>query len=65
MKEFTIEIEIDEDAAITAETKGTTGDICVTELDNILKNLEGDVAFKNKPEFYLKNIKNINKLKIT
>ena len=62
MKEFTIEIEIDEDASIKAETKGVTGEICVSELDNILKNIDGDTGFKNKPEFYQKSNKLGNKL---
>ena len=62
MKEYTIEIEIDEDASITAETKGTSGDICVTELNNILKNIDGEVGFKNKPEFYKGKTLNKNKL---
>ena len=62
MKEFTIEIEIDEDASIKAETKGITGEVCIGELDNILKNIDGDTGFKNKPEFYSKNNNTINRL---
>ncbi len=63
MKEFTIEIEIDEDAEIKAETKGTTGEICVSELNNILKNIDGDTGYKNKPEFYQKDNRLKNRLK--
>jgi len=63
MKEFTIEIEIDEDASIKAETKGTTGEICVPELNNILKNIDGDTGYKNKPEFYQESNNLKNRLK--
>jgi len=52
MKEYNVVIEIDEDGNIKAETKGMKGDICVDELDEILKGLEGEQKFKNKPEFY-------------
>ena len=62
MQEFNIEIEIDEDGNIKAETKGMKGDICVSELEDILAELEGEQSYKNKPEFYQKTIK--TKLKI-
>ena len=65
MKEFTVSIEIDEDGSITAETKGITGDICVTELEEVLKDIEGDKGHKNKPEFYSKKDINSNKLNIS
>lgn len=59
MQEYTIEIEIDEDGNIKAETKNIKGDICVSELTNILKDLEGNISDKYKPEYYQKiNIKN-------
>ncbi len=54
MQEFNIEIEIDEDGNIKAESKGIKGELCVTELNDILKGLEGDESFKNKPEYYQK-----------
>lgn len=52
MKEFKIEIDIDEDGNIIAETKGVNGPICVTELDAILAGLEGERSEKNKPEYF-------------
>jgi len=66
MQEFNINIEIDEDGNINAETKGMKGEVCIDELENILKGLEGEQIYKNKPEFYSKNnIINKNNLKIT
>jgi len=56
MQEYNVTIEIDENGDIKAETKGMKGDICVSELNDILKGLEGEQKFKNKPEFYNKNI---------
>jgi hypothetical protein len=55
MQEFNISIEIDEDGNIKADTKGMKGEVCVDELKNILKGLEGDQTYKNKPEFYSEN----------
>lgn len=52
MQEYNVTIEIDEDGNIKAETKGMKGDVCVGELDEILKGLDGKQGFKNKPEFY-------------
>lgn len=60
MKEFNVIVEIDEDGNIKAETKGMEGEVCVTELDEILEGLVGERSFKNKPEFYKKSQK-INK----
>lgn len=65
MQEFNVTIEIDEDGNIKAETKGMKGDTCVSELDEILKDLDGEQSFKNKPEYYQKqSCKNSNKLHI-
>ena len=50
MQEYNVIIDIDADGNIKAETKGMKGDICVSELDEILKGLEGEQTFKNKPE---------------
>lgn len=55
MQEYNIEIEIDEDGNLMAETKGFKGETCVNELDTILKGLEGDRSNKYKPEYYQKN----------
>lgn len=63
MQEYNVIIEIDADGNIKAETKGMKGDICVSELDEILKGLEGEQTFKNKPEFYQKNEKQKIQLK--
>lgn len=63
MQEYNVIIEIDEDGNIQAETKGMKGDICISELDEILKGLDGELKFKNKPEFYQKNEKQTTKLK--
>jgi hypothetical protein len=52
MQEYNVIIEIDEDGNIKAETKGMKGEVCVGELDEILKGLDGEQEFKNKPEFY-------------
>lgn len=57
MQEYNVIIEIDEEGNIKAETKGMKGDICVGELDEILKGLDGEQKFKNKPEFYDRSIK--------
>jgi len=65
MQEYNVVIEIDEDGNIKAETKGMKGDICVSELDEILKGLDGEESFKNKPEFYQKESqKNKNSIRI-
>lgn len=61
MQEYNVIIDIDEDGNIQAETKGMKGDICVSELDEILKGIEGEQSFKNKPEYYEKD-KNKNKI---
>ena len=54
MQEYNVIIEIDEDGNIKAETKGMKGNTCVAELDEILKGLDGEQNFKNKPEYYQK-----------
>ena len=64
MQEFNIEIEIDEDGNIKAETKGMKGDICVGELEEILSELEGEQNYKNKPEFYQNGTKVKSKVKV-
>ena len=64
MQEYNVTIEIDEDGNIKAETKGMKGDVCIGELDEILKGLDGKQDFKNKPEFYEKNKLEKNTLKV-
>jgi hypothetical protein len=56
MQEYNLTIEIDENGNIKAETKGIKGDICINELDEVLKGLDGEQNFKNKPEFYQKSV---------
>lgn len=63
MKEYKIEIEIDEDGNIRAETKGMEGEICIEELDQILDGLTGERKEKKKPEFY-KKVSQSNKINI-
>jgi len=64
MQEYNVVIEIDEDGNIKAETKGMKGEVCVNELDEILKDLDGKHSFKNKPEFYQKTVKENNKVNL-
>ncbi|MEA2100742.1 MAG: DUF2997 domain-containing protein [Campylobacterota bacterium] len=64
MQEYNVIIEIDEDGDIKAETKGMKGEVCVGELDEILKGLDGEQSFKNKPEFYDKKVKENNKVNL-
>ena len=65
MKEFNIEIEIDENGNIIADTKGFHGKVCEKELDDLLEGIDGDSEAKKKPEYFAKekitantNIKN-------
>jgi hypothetical protein len=52
MKEYTIEIEIDENGEIVAETKGMQGKICAEELDAILEGISGDRETTNTGDYY-------------
>jgi len=63
MQEYNVTIEIDENGNIKAETKGMQGEVCVDELDELLKGLDGEQSIKNKPEFYKKNKQVIQPLK--
>jgi hypothetical protein len=54
VKEYKIEIEIDESGNIKAETKGMEGTVCVSELDEILEGLGEVSEEKKKPEYYKK-----------
>ena len=55
MKEFNIEIEIDEDGNIFADTKGFHGKVCEPTLNELLKGIEGKSSKKKKPEYFIKN----------
>ena len=59
MKEYKIEIKIDENGNIRAETKGMEGKICIDELEEILAGIEGIRKEKNRPEFYKKQTVNL------
>lgn len=52
MRERTIEVTIDEEGNVFAETKGIIGPICVEELDSILAGLEGEREVKNTGDYY-------------
>ena len=54
MKEFNIEIEIDENGNIIADTKGFHGKVCEKELDDLLEGIDGDSEDKKKPEYFAK-----------
>lgn len=54
MKEFNIEIEIDEDGNIVADSKGFHGKVCEQELNDLLNGIEGDSSEKKKPEYFAK-----------
>jgi hypothetical protein len=54
MQTYKVEIEIDENGNILAETKGMEGKTCVTELDEILAGIGKQQELKNKPEYYKK-----------
>ncbi len=62
MQEYKIEILIDKDGNIKAETKGMSGDTCIYELGKVLKNIEGKQSFSNKPEFYQEKKLEINQI---
>ena len=52
MKEHIIEIIIDENGELHAETKGMQGEICVDELDKALLGVEGDRKITNTGDYY-------------
>jgi hypothetical protein len=54
MKEFNIEIEIDENGNITADTRGFHGKVCEKELDDLLEGIDGESEDKKKPEYFAK-----------
>ena len=63
MKEYEIEIEIDEEGNINAETKGILGESCVGELDTILKGIEGERDESKTSDYYKKgSAKTTNRL---
>ena len=56
MKEFNVEIEIDENGNIIANAKGFHGKVCEKELDELLQGLDNYSEDKKKPEYFAKEI---------
>lgn len=56
MKEFNIEIEIDENGNIIADTRGFHGTVCEQELDDLLEGIDGKSENKKKPEYFAKEL---------
>ena len=52
MKEYKIEIEVDEKGNIIAETFGMQGKVCAKELDKILQGINGEREVKNTGDYY-------------
>ena len=52
MKEYKIEIELDEKGNIKAETFGMEGSVCAEELDKMLKDIQGERQIENAPDYY-------------
>ena len=56
MKEFNIEIEIDENGNIIADRRGFHGKVCEQELDDLLEGIDGKSENKKKPEYFAKEL---------
>lgn len=52
MKEHIIEIVIDENGELHAETKGMQGKICADELDKALAGVAGERKITNTGDYY-------------
>ena len=52
MKEYKIEITINEEGEIVAETQGMQGKICADKLDKILQGIPGERKIKNTGDYY-------------
>ena len=52
MKEISVEIVIDENGQLHAETKGMQGKICADELDGVLDGVVGGRDVKNTGDYY-------------
>lgn len=55
MKEYIVEVVVDKDGELRAETKGMQGKVCVAELDKVLAGVEGERRAKNTDDFYKKS----------
>lgn len=51
MKEYKIEVVIDEDGNLKAETFGVLGPDCVGELDGVLAKVEGEREERNTDDY--------------
>ena len=65
MKEYKIEIEIDEKGNLKAATKGMQGEVCADELDKILKDIPGKQKIKNTPDYCKKQTRNQYRIQTT
>ncbi len=54
MKEEKIIIDIDENGKILAKTEGMTGEMCMDELNNLMKDIAdlGNASVKKTDDFY-------------
>lgn len=52
MKEYVIDVVIDESGELHAETKGMQGKICADELDKVLAGLAGERQITNTGDYY-------------
>lgn len=52
MKEYIIEVEVDVDGTLKAETHGMQGKVCVEELDSVLTQVQGERKIKNTGDYY-------------
>lgn len=56
MKETKIIVNIDSDGKISAETKGITGETCVAELENLLKDICNIETIEKTDDYYKKAV---------
>lgn len=52
MKKHIIEIVVDKNGDVFAETKGMQGEVCAGELDKILEDIKGNKKIKNTSDYY-------------
>lgn len=52
MKKHIIEIIVDKNGDIFAETKGMQGKVCASELDKVLEDIKGQKKIKNTGDYY-------------
>ena len=65
MKEYKIQIKIDENAGISIDAHGFTGNLCLTEIEKILDEMAQDMEITKKPEFDKKvQAKDVNTINV-